>query len=56
MLRRDGIPWAVSERALRKFAVFAGLAETDGREHEPGLRESRIRKTGLLDEVVRFKV
>ena len=45
---------AYQHRALQKFAVFAGLAETDGLEHEPGLRDWRVRKTRLLDEVVRF--
>ena len=43
-------------RALQKFAVFAGLAETDGLEHEPGLRDWSVRKTRLLDEIVRFSV
>jgi len=47
---------AYQHRALQKFAVFAGLAETDGLEHEPGLRDWRVRKTRLLDEVVQFSV
>jgi hypothetical protein len=47
---------AYRHRALQKFAVFVGLAETDRPKGEPGFREMRIHKTLLLDEVVRFKV
>jgi len=47
---------AYRHRALSKFAVFTGLAETDAAKNELPLRDPRIRKTPLLDEVVRFKV
>jgi len=46
---------AYEHRALQKFAVFTGLAETDVPDHEPRFGSWRIRKTPLLDKVVRFK-